>query len=111
MPRPRSGNELKALEAQREELERKIKEVAAREKARKAAEDHRRWLLAGQVAVQQMQAAPNSDFFKTMMGLLNEHARSASDRGLFGLAAKMSNGSSRDDVGSGTLPGADLDTD
>jgi hypothetical protein len=101
MPRPRSGTELESLEAQREALERKIKEVAAREKAKKAAEDHRRWLLAGQVAVEQMQAAPESEFFKTMMGLLNEHARSASDRTLFGLSSKASNGASGDDSGAG----------
>jgi hypothetical protein len=96
MPRPRSGTELESLEAQREALERKIKEVAAREKAKKAAEDHRRWLLAGQATVQHMQAAPDSEFFKTMMGLLNEHVRSASDRSLFGLTAKTSNGSGGD---------------
>lgn len=111
MPRPRNENALEALEAQREALDRKIKEVAAREKAKKAAEDHRRWLLAGQVAVQRMQDAPGSDFFNTMMGLLNEHARSAADRSLFGLGAKASNGSDRDDRGSGRLPGADIDTE
>jgi hypothetical protein len=101
MPRPRSGTELESLEAQRETLERKIKEVAAREKAKKAAEDHRRWLLAGQAAVQRMQAAPDSEFFKTMMGLLNEHARSASDRSLFGLSSKAPNGAGGDDSGAG----------
>ena len=95
MPRPRSDNELESLEAQREALEQKIKEVAAREKAKKAAEDHRRWLLAGQVAVQQMQAAPESEFFKVMMRLLDAHARSAADRALFGLPSpKASNGGS-----------------
>lgn len=87
MPRLRSANELENLEAQKEVLERRIKEVAAREKARKAADDHRRWLLAGQAAVQHMQAAPQGEFFKTMVGLLNEHARSAADRALFGLTA------------------------
>ncbi len=85
MPRLRSGSELASLEAQREALERKIKEVAAREKAKKAAEDHRRWLLAGQAAVEQMQAAPDSEFFRSMLGLLDRHARSAADRALFGL--------------------------
>jgi len=100
MPRPRADTELESLEAQREALDRKIKEVAAREKARKAAEDHRRWLLAGQAAVQHMQAVPDSEFFKTMMSLLNEHARSASDRSLFGLRSKPSNGNGSDDRGS-----------
>jgi hypothetical protein len=99
MPRPKFGEELQSLEAQRVALDRKIKEVAARERAKKAAEDSRRWILAGQVAVQQMQAAPGSEFFKTMMGLLNEHARSASDRSLFGLSSKASNGAGGDDSG------------
>ena len=102
MSRLRSENQLESLEAQREALDRKIKEVAAREKAKKAAEDHRRWLLAGQVAVQQMQAAPGSEFFKQMMGLLERHARSAADRLLFGLPAlKGSNGA---DGSPGLLP-------
>jgi hypothetical protein len=86
---------LESLEAQRDALERKIKQVAAREKARKAAEDHRRWLLAGQAAVQQMQAAPDSEFFNEMMRLL-EGLRSASDRKLFGLSSKAPNGSADD---------------
>jgi hypothetical protein len=101
MPRPKFGEELQSLEAQREALDRRIKEVAAREKAKKAAEDSRRWILAGQVAVQQMQVAPESEFFKTMMSLLNEHARSASDRGLFGLSSKASNSGGGDDSGVG----------
>jgi hypothetical protein len=111
MPRLKAGSELESLETQREALDRKIKEVSAREKARKAAEDHRRWLLAGQVAVQQMQAAPQSEFFKAMMGLLNEHARSASDRSLFGLGIKTSNGMDRDDRGSRLLPDTDIDAE
>jgi hypothetical protein len=108
MPRPKSGTELESLEAQREALDRKIKEVEAREKARKAAEDSRRWILAGQVAVQRMQAMPSSEFFKTMMSLLNEHARSASDRALFGLSPKPSSGKGGDDHEPSPLPRANI---
>lgn len=105
MPRPRSGTELESLEAQKDALERKIKEVTAREKARKAAEDSRRWRLAGEVAVQQMQAAPESEFFRTMMRLLDQHARSAADRALFGLPSpKASSGGSNGDAGLSLLP-------
>jgi hypothetical protein len=102
MPRPRSGTELESLEAQRMALERKIREVASREKAKKAAEDHRRWLLAGQVAVQHMQAAPDSEFFRTMMGLLDRHARSAADRALFGLPFLKNGNSSGDEANRGS---------
>jgi hypothetical protein len=97
MPRPRSESELELLEAQREALDRKIKEVAAREKAKKAAEDNRRWLLAGQVAVQKMQDEPNGEFFNVMMRALEKHARSAADRALFGLPSpKAVNGAGGD---------------
>jgi hypothetical protein len=85
MPRPRSEDELESLKAQAAVLEEKIKEVAAREKARKAAEDHRRWLLAGQVTIQIMQDAPDSEFFRTVMKALDRVAKSTSDRVLFGL--------------------------
>jgi hypothetical protein len=105
MPRLRSESELESLEAQKEALERRIKLVTARERARQAAEDSRRWRLAGEVAVQLMQAAPEGEFFKTMMGLLDQHARSAADRALFGLPApKSSNGESSTDSGPGLLP-------
>lgn len=87
MARPKSGNELESLRAQAAALEQKIKEVAAREKAKKAADDHRRWLLAGQAAVQMMQETPDGAFFRALMDRLDRHARSASDRALFGLPA------------------------
>jgi hypothetical protein len=85
MPRPRSENELESLRAQAAALDQKIKDVAARDRARKAAEDHRRWLLAGQVAVQMMQEAPDGDVFRQIMRALDRHVKSASDRALFGL--------------------------
>lgn len=111
MSRLKSENELESLKAQERALQQRIKEVEAREKAKKAADDHRRWQLAGQAAVQHMQAAPDSEFFKTMMGLLNEHARSASDRSLFGLGSKTPNGTDRHEHGSGQLPGANVNSD
>lgn len=105
MPRPRTHDEVEHYEAELAAIAKKLEEAKARSKARKAAEDHRRWLLAGQAAVQHMQAAPDSEFFKTMMSLLDEHARSASDRSLFGLGSKPSDGDGRDDRGSATLLG------
>jgi hypothetical protein len=89
--RQKLGEELETLRAKAVALDQKIKEVAARDKAKKAAEDHRRWLLAGQVAVQQMQTTPNSEFFNTMLRLLDKHARSAADRDLFGLPMSKTN--------------------
>jgi hypothetical protein len=103
MPRPRSENELESLRAQAAALDQKIKDIAARDRARKAAEDHRRWLLAGQVAVQMMQEAPDGDVFTQIMRALDRHLKSASDRALFGLAAaSATNGKGAD----GAKPGA-----
>jgi len=93
MPRPRSDNEVEHYEAELAATTKKLEEAKARAKARKAADDHRRFELAGQVAVQQMQGAPDSEFFKTMMARLDLLAVSAADRALFGLPArKAANG-------------------
>jgi hypothetical protein len=104
MPRLRSENVLETLEAQREALELKIKKVAAYEKTKKAAEDNRRWQLAGKAAVEHMQADPSGSFCKTMMSLLDHHARSASDRKLFGLRSKASNGGNGEEDSASLLP-------
>jgi hypothetical protein len=85
MPRPRSGSELDALKAQQAALEKRIREVAARERARKATQDVRRNLLAGGIALDHMAAEPRSSFAATMLSLLNDAVRSAADRELFNL--------------------------
>lgn len=91
MPRPRSDNEVEQIEAQLLGLNKRLEDAKARFKARKAAEDHRRWQLAGQCAVQHMQAAPDSEFFRLMMRLLDQFVRAAADRALFGLP-RLANG-------------------
>jgi len=86
MPRIKTGHELELLRAQALELDKKIKEVAARERARQAANDHRRRLLAGEAALEYMTAQPQSPFAETLLGLLNRRARTAADRALFNLS-------------------------
>jgi hypothetical protein len=108
MPRQKSGTELESLRAQEQALQERIRQVEARDKANKARDDTRRWQLAGQVAVQHMQALPESEFFKAMMSGLNEHARSASDRALFGLSPKSSNGGTGNGGERNPLPGANI---
>lgn len=93
MPRPRQNELLERLRSEYGALGERIKQEEGREKARNAADDHRRWQLVGQVVVQKMQAAPGSDFFNTIMGYLDSSIRSASDRKLFGLTAKTTSGS------------------
>jgi hypothetical protein len=92
MSRPRRESELESLRAQQAALEKKIKEVAARERARQAAEEVRRNLLAGAAALEHMAAEPEGAFAATLLGLVNRKARSASDRALFGLPALAGNG-------------------
>jgi hypothetical protein len=84
MPRPRSGSELEALRAQAIELDRKIKEAAARDRAKREAEDQRRYQIAGAAALEHMAAEPQSPFAATLLGLINGRARSVSDRALLG---------------------------
>lgn len=103
MPRLKSENKLESLKAQERALQQKIKEVEAHDKAKKARDDHRRWELAGQVAVQQMQTVPDGEFFKTMMDLLDRHARSAADRALFGLTSPKSSSTASGDGESASL--------
>jgi hypothetical protein len=87
MPRPRTDGLLDRLRAEADALAVRIKQEEERDKARKAREDVRRWQLAGQVAIEQMQAAPEGEFFRTMLSLLDRHVRAAGDRALFGLPA------------------------
>lgn len=101
MARPKRESALESLHAQREEIERKIKKVAAREKARKAADDHRRWLLAGQIAVQEMMDTPEGETARRLLALLDKHARSAADRALFGLKTATSLATGNGDEGGG----------
>jgi len=83
MARRRLGS--KDLQAQAIELDRRIKEVAAKEKAKREADDHRRNLLVGQAALWRMTTEPQSEFAATLLLLINERARSVADRALFNL--------------------------
>ena len=94
----RDSNEVEHYEAELAASTKRLEEARARAKARKAAEDTQRWKLAGQCAVDLMQAEPDSPFFKKMLEALDRHVRSASDRTLFGLPAKAAaNGASHPD--------------
>jgi hypothetical protein len=85
MPRQRSEDKLEALRARAVELDKKIKEAAAHDRAKRAAEDVRRRLLVGTAALEHMAAAPESPFAATLLGLINDRVRSAADRALFNL--------------------------
>jgi hypothetical protein len=86
MPRHRSDTELEALQAQAVALDKKIKEAAARDRVRRETEENRRRMIAGLVALEHMATEPRSAFAATLLGLVNNRARSAADRALFGLS-------------------------
>jgi hypothetical protein len=86
MPRLRSESELEALRAKAVALDQKIREVAARTKAKREEEDHRRCLLAGRAALEHMEAEPECAFAATLLKLINANVRAVADRSLFGLA-------------------------
>lgn len=85
MARPRSESEAERLRPQLDELQKKLRDVEAREKAKKARDDMRRWILTGQAVLARLEAEPETQFAATAFGLINAHARSAADRALFNL--------------------------
>jgi hypothetical protein len=85
MPRPRSESEAERLRTQLDELQKRLRDVEAREKAKKARDDMRRWVLTGQAVLARLEAEPETQFAATAFGLINAHARSAADRALFNL--------------------------
>lgn len=85
MPRPPTDGLLDRLRAEAEALAERIKQEEAREKAKKARDDMRRWILTGQAVLARLEAEPETQFAATAFGLINAHARSAADRALFNL--------------------------
>jgi hypothetical protein len=61
MSRRRLGSELEALQAQALALDKKIKETAARERAKREAEEERRRQIAGAAALDVMASADPED--------------------------------------------------
>jgi hypothetical protein len=82
---PRRSTTVEVLRARASLLHRQIIEANAKEKARKASEDQRRSMLVGQAALARMTAEPQGAFAATLLGLINENARSVADRALFNL--------------------------
>jgi hypothetical protein len=117
MPRPKAGSELDSLLRQQAELNKKIKEAEARERAKRKQDDERRRLLAGTVALDHSKAKPDSPFATTLLSLLSDRLKSAEDRALFDLPAPPSASgqhpvtASRPESGPTVLPEAPSMTD
>lgn len=76
---------LNDLRSRKIELENKIKDLAAQERAASAQREVRKKMVVGAVALDHWGSAPESSFAATLLGLLNENVRGSADRALFNL--------------------------
>ena len=82
-----SKTELEALRQKQLKLVKKIKEAEAKTKKEQQEKDERRKLLAGAVALKELDANPSGAFADALLGMLKHHLTRAADRALFNLPA------------------------
>lgn len=87
MARTNSKTQLEALRQQQLELVRKMKEAEAKVKKEEQKNDQRRKLLAGAIALRELQVNPSSELARALLALLAEGLTRAADRELFGFPA------------------------
>ena len=87
MARTDSKTQLEALRQQQLELVKKIREAEAKEKKAEQEKQERRKLLAGAVALKELEAKPSGVFGAFLLRLLDQGLKGAADRALFGLPA------------------------
>ncbi len=87
MARTNSKTQLEALRQQQLDLVKKIKEAEAEAKKEQQEKDDRRKLLAGAVALKELDANPSGAFADALLGMLKHHLTRAADRELFNLPA------------------------
>ena len=85
MARTKSKPNLEALRQQQLDLVKKIREAEAEAKKEQQEKDDRRKLLAGAVALKELDANPSGAFSDALLGMLKHHLTRAADRELFGL--------------------------
>lgn len=86
MSRLRSDSMLESLKAKAIALDKRIREAAAKEKIKNEAAAHRRNVLAGEAALHYAATEGQTDFAAQLLRIIDDRARSAADRKLFGLA-------------------------
>jgi hypothetical protein len=82
-----SKTKLEALRQKQLKLVKKIKEEETKTKKEQQEKNERRKLLAGAVALKELDANPSGAFADTLLGMLKHHLTRAADRALFGLPA------------------------
>jgi hypothetical protein len=85
MARTNSQTQLEALRKKQLELVKKIREAEAKTKKAEQEKDERRKLLAGAVALKELEANHTGVFAAQLLGLLDQGLKGAADRTLFGL--------------------------
>lgn len=80
-----SGNRLDQLLEKKQKIEAQIQQQRAREREKRRKEDTRRKIIAGALALEHMDANPDSEFAIIMAKLINRYTKRAGDRVLFGL--------------------------
>ena len=83
----RTQAELEALRQKQLKLVKKIKEAEAKTKKEQQEQNERRKLLAGAVALKELDANPSGAFADALLGMLKHHLTRAADRALFNLPA------------------------
>ena len=81
------SNRLEKLEAQRRQLDARIKKAKRAESQQARKDDTRRKIIAGALALEHAEKNPDSELAKTMRRLLNEYVTKPNERQLMGLNA------------------------
>jgi hypothetical protein len=87
MARTNSKTKLETLRKKQLDLVKKIREAEAKTKKEQQEKDEHRKLLAGAVALKELEANPSGAFADALLGMLKHHLTRAADRALFGLPA------------------------
>ncbi len=87
MARTNSKTQLEALRQQQLDLVKKINEAEAKTQKEQKEKDDRLKLLAGAVALKELDTNPSGAFADALLGMLKHHLTRAADRELFGLPA------------------------
>jgi hypothetical protein len=87
MARTNSKTKLETLRKKQLDLVKKIREAEAKTKKEQQEKDEHRKLLAGAIALKELDANPSGAFADAMLGMLKHHLTRTADRALFGLPA------------------------
>ncbi len=87
MARTNSKTKLETLRKKQLDLVKKIREAEAKTKKEQQEKDEHRKLLAGAIALKELEANPSGAFADALLGMLKHHLTRAADRALFGLPA------------------------